>query len=1097
MVESAFLRSINIQLDVGHPERLRHFRPTSKSGRFVSSLLQDGGSALFVVAPYGSGKSITAGYVGHLVENLSSSESMLEAVEERIAGVDDTLHGVVRDRRMGDSRGLFVPMYGHAQSTPSGLKEGLLTAMRRCKMGRQAKSLERIETETAQDVFELVSACSAKLDAAGYDRLVIVWDEFGRHLQGLISEGRPEELDVLQVLAEVVSRPASIPVSLGLLMHRSLLGYASGLPSGVRREWAKIEGRFETLQYVDDSSEMHELVGSLVSESRSVIDNGQNFQELAARAHEVGLFADSEEDRLAEALSAAYPLEPATLFLLPRVAARVAQNERTLFSFLQATALEEPVRPSALYDYFRGDFRSDAGAGGTQKPWLETESALQKVPHESTEGEALKSAFLLGLGLGGERARTTHAQLAFALSPGQEAQASEAIGHLIDRKLLVHRKHSDQVVVWHGTDLDLRGRLDDEKRRESGDFQLALFLGSELPPPVWRPVEYNAQHGIRRYLTSEYVTVDRLQAIITELGMLGGLEPGCDGRVLYVLPRSRDEELEALSIAETITDPRMFVAVASEVAALREAALDLRCLLRMNADQELIGSDPLVQAELDHLSDDARTGLQPMVDRVLLPQAAGSTWFHKGEPIGVKTVPQLRRIMSETMRDVFPSTPEISSEMVVRRTPSSVVVNARKKVELGLLERYGQEHLGIEGNFADKAVFQCVFHRTGLYLQDGTRWRLAEPSEIELPGLQAVWENTRLFFVEPGKNKSLRRFIDQLRAPPFGVREGLIPLFLAAGFKAFPRAIVIRHKGAFVEDLLPSVIEDACKNPDDYALDVLALGARQEKYLRGLLKLFSGENGARKAPEEDLMRSCADALVEWHHRLPEAAPKSRYLSEPARKFARHLISLDPARLFLEELPPLVGATTNQPRKLIDGVTRLRDELEGIEARFVAEAAGALGQMLVSRGIQNGTSVRKQAVRWASHFPKSFSRDLPDHVTKGVLNSLRKSYRDDRSLVNALSVLLVGLPISQWDDAIVPSFRRQLRSAFEVIEGTALDLSQAPDLDPELRKGLTALAEAKVETIVNQLADIIGTERAAKRIEGIAQELRKTVTQPTE
>ena len=70
MVDSSFLRSINIQLDVGHPERLGHFRPTSKSVHLVSSLLEaERGNALFVVAPYGSGKSITAGYLGEVVEN--------------------------------------------------------------------------------------------------------------------------------------------------------------------------------------------------------------------------------------------------------------------------------------------------------------------------------------------------------------------------------------------------------------------------------------------------------------------------------------------------------------------------------------------------------------------------------------------------------------------------------------------------------------------------------------------------------------------------------------------------------------------------------------------------------------------------------------------------------------------------------------------------------------------------------------------------------------------------------------------------------------------------------------------------------------------
>ena len=73
MVDSSFLRSINIQLDVAHPERFEHFRPTSKSARLVSSLLDEkSGRALFVVAPYGSGKSITVLAIGLSVATLTT-----------------------------------------------------------------------------------------------------------------------------------------------------------------------------------------------------------------------------------------------------------------------------------------------------------------------------------------------------------------------------------------------------------------------------------------------------------------------------------------------------------------------------------------------------------------------------------------------------------------------------------------------------------------------------------------------------------------------------------------------------------------------------------------------------------------------------------------------------------------------------------------------------------------------------------------------------------------------------------------------------------------------------------------------------------------
>ena len=1090
MVTSAFLRSINIQLDVGHPERLKHFRPTSKSVRLVSSLLQnDMGSALFVVAPYGSGKSITAGYVGELVENHPRAEDMLASIEDRVASIEPVLAERIRRRRKAGSKGLFVPLYGHVPSGPNAVKEGILTAMRRVKLGRQARSIKRLESATAPDLAKLISECSKKLAGSDFDRLVIIWDEFGRYLQGLIAEGRPEELDAIQVLAEVVSRASAIPVSLVFLLHRSLLGYASGLPTGVRREWTKIEGRFDTIQYIDDSSELFELVGSLVEDSRPGKPTDVDFSALGKRAKEVGLFPNIEHHRLIEALGAAYPLEPATLYLLPRVAARVAQNERTLFSFLQWVSLEEWVPPGAIYDYFRGDFRADGGAGGTQRPWLETESALQKVGVGTGEEEALKCAFLMGLGRSGERALATYQQLVFALNPHEDDQVSDVIGGLIDRKLLVHRRHSDQVVVWHGTDVDLRGRLDDEKKRSSDDFRLATFLTREMPPPVWRPVEYNARMGMRRYLMAEYVTVAGLQAFLAELAIGVGRKPGCDGQVLYVLPRGPDEMREASKIARSITDTRIFVAVANEVAVLKEAALDLWCLLRMHADSDLVGSDPLVKAELDHLTDDARTGLQPLAERVILPQRQGSRWFHRGQPIAATSVAQLRRKLSETMAEVFSSTPEIDSEMVVRRSPTPVVVNARKKVELGLLERYGTEDIGIEGGFADRAIFRCVFMRTGLYRPRNDRWRLANPDEIELPGLAAVWGRIHDFYTAPCKGKSFQTLIDELREPPYGVREGLIPLLLAAGIRAFPTAIAVRRRDGFVDDLLPSVIEDIAKNPGDYELEVVGLSASERDYLRDVVGLFRPSEGSASVEEGDLLRASMDAVLEWRSKLPVVAAGSRHLSPEARTFEQELSSPDPVKLFLEQLPRLIGIPTGQPEKLLQGVAKLRNELESIEQIFQNQAIQALNQTLISRGMHNGSGVRDQASRWASHFPKSFTGSLPDRVTQGVLTRLRSPYRDDASLVNALSALLVGRSIQQWDDAVIPSFRRQLRNAFEVIEGTALAMSRTPGLDPELRDGLVALAEAKAATIADQLVDILGAEAAADRLESIAGALR--------
>ena len=118
----------------------------------------------------------------------------------------------------------------------------------------------------------------------------------------------------------------------------------------------------------------------------------------------------------------------------------------------------------------------------------------------------------------------------------------------------------------------------------------------------------------------------------------------------------------------------------------------------------------------------------------------------------------------------------------------------------------------------DQAIFRCVFLRTGLYRLHSGRWSLADPAELELQGLTTVWCRIREFFAEPGRDKSFHSFIDELRGA--ALRRSRRPSSATShGWnQGVPTAIALRHRGHFVDDLLPSVIEDIAKNPDDYAL---------------------------------------------------------------------------------------------------------------------------------------------------------------------------------------------------------------------------------------------------------------------------------------
>ena len=1082
MVQHAFLRSINVELDIDHPDRFSHFRPTSKSIGLIESVLDSKGDrGLLVVAPYGSGKSLTAGYLLHAVQNepdrFEGGEMLLSRVADRISNLRPQLGKGLRDRMASGSTGVGVSLYGGGGDTTGMVQEAMRTGFVRAGLGREARSFDRVSSSDAQALSELVDIATEKLKRAGRDHLLIVWDEFGRHLEGMVADGRPGELLALQVLAEAASRSTEVQTTLVLLLHRSFMGYAAGLPTSARQEWSKIEGRFKVVQYVDDSLEMHRLLAGIVRDSRPELPlTDDRWQKLAERSAGAGLFAGFQTEDLGELLADAWPLEPATLWLLPKVAARVAQNERTSFSFLNDLDLTGPVTPSDVYDYFRGEFRADTGPGGTHKAWLEVESALSKVPPNSVKAAVLKTAFLLNLGLGGERARTPRDRLeeAAAGTEHQPGKVSEAVDELLAQKLLIHRSHTDQVMVWHGTDVDLRGRLEDEKRRLDGSFELVPFLSREMPPPVWRPTRHNAERGVPRYLESRFVAPITFAGVADDV-TLDVREPGTDGNVLYVLPSSEDERNRAIETAEKLKDLRTFVAVARGHEALLAGAKELAALLRMHQDPDLLGQDPMIRPELDHLTDDARQALRPLMERVVSPGGGGADWFHGGRRIRPRGPVAFRHHLSVVMDDLFEYTPQILSEMVVRRKPTPVVINARKKVALGILERYGQEAFGIEGNFADKAIFRSVLLQTGLYHEDQGRWRLALGEELDDPGLARVWKEIEQFFSEPGA-KSVQRLVHRLLEPPYGVREGLIPLFLAAGLKAFPTPKALREGPDYISDVLPSVIEDMARNPADFTVDIFKLSAQQEEYLQALLARFS-EYTQSTAPEEDVLRCVFDAMQGWWAQLPQAAKTSSRVSEQAARFRRMVTVQDPARILLVRLAEEFGGPEKDLSRTIAEIEASVSELEDVHRAYVDAAGKALRTALTARGIPAHLELTAAAQRWSGYLPDPRSLDALSPVGKSTLMQLRRAHDSADKLLNALALLVAGKAFKDWDDTVVPEFERRLRAAIEDIEHAALEAGSQEDVSDEVREGLLQLSRARLRLALQQMADLGGQNRA--------------------
>ena len=1054
MIGADFFRSLSLVEDLGHPERFSHYRPTRRALPIITAIVEPGATTM-VIAPYGSGKSLAAGVGALLVSNSDDDRRALAPVLERIDQVDTAAGAALRSRSAGTPQGHVVVLSGMVEDPIAAIAEAL-------GMKHPPKSVEGF---------------GKKMRDAGWDHVAIVWDEFGRHLESLVADGRSGELDIVQRLAERVSRATGPTMSLTLLLHQNLLAYATRLNETSRSEWRKIEGRFRPLRMIEDSQEFYRLIADVVSDMRppeSEVVMPLVTQDIADEVVKWKWLDGIEDAGQALAiLNDARPLSPGALQILPTLVARVGQNERSLFSFLREIDLTRKVDIEAVYTSFSDAMRTDVGIGGTYRRWIETESARSRAD-TALQRMLLAAACLLQLGISGERRRLPRdiLELAVAEADIPATDVSAAVNDLLEAKLLLWRKHTDDVAVWHGADIDVAIRVREERERRSSAFNLRAFLEDRFPAPHLRAPRHNAEYGVNRFLMGRYASVSELGALLQENG-------AADGAIIYVLAEDKAEIAAARKLAKA-SDIRAIIAVPDRPLAAESAAIELTSIEALRVDKEFVASDPMVTTEIDELQSVAFEELATLLRGLLDPRATGSTWYSQGQRLEVSPERPGPMAASRLLSQWFDKTPRIANEQLMRSAASRTMQTARVRVVGSILERSDRERLGYEegDRSADGSIYRTVLENTGLRPPGSARF--ADPDQITDPGLKEVWFRIADFFCTPtgrsgGAYRDLGEFVTTLASAPMGVPMAVIPVLIAAGFKHFSRAVALYDSGRYVSDTLGFQFDSMVSNPDGFCVQVLDPTPDLVEYLSEIAYVFAHE---RPTAGDELVRFAHDALTRWLLTVPDGSRRSQKLGAHAKGLLRTVgSSSDPVQLLLKDLPTALGAKGPSP-SLIGKLEMARNEIDHLRDQFAQDAVEVIAESF--RSAYLGVDPLEAVTAWARCFDAASidRRDDLRIVDRAVLRKAVEAVNgrfSPKSLANALSSILLQRSLDKWDDRTAAQFRSALRDARERIEAAALD-TEAPTA------ALRPIVQARVEELTKILVKMDETEES--RVRGV-------------
>ncbi|MEI6414963.1 MAG: hypothetical protein WCP34_11990, partial [Pseudomonadota bacterium] len=494
-IKSTYTRSINLARDSDTLELVSAYLPTSRALQALAQVAEGlderaCGRALALIGPYGSGKSAFALFLGALV--LPEQNAARQIATKILHDADPSLAGRLSRFLEGRRGFLRVQVNGIPDSLVRQLLLALAAAVKKSRfsgadvLAQDIRVAARPGTPMDQVLALFRRVQNAWLNHGGCGVLVEI-DELGKFLEYESYHPQHREIHLLQLLAEQAHEAHRAPLHLVVMLHQAFEQYSHRLGKHLREEWQKVQGRFAALAFLEPAEQSLRIVAAAFERQGELPSEVVSAMTVWATglAAEGALPLGLDEVKARALFQCCYPLHPLTLLILPVLCQKVAQNERTLFSYLgsgESFGLRERlgkmrlgdwVKPWQLYDYFMLNPTGGFSDPLTYHRWIEVATALERFdgPPDSDAAQLLKTIGLLNL-IGAQRGLKASQALLRALF----GDATDGLLAKLENASLIHlRQFSQEYRVWQGSDFDLAGAL-----RQAADEVAALPLDDLL-----------------------------------------------------------------------------------------------------------------------------------------------------------------------------------------------------------------------------------------------------------------------------------------------------------------------------------------------------------------------------------------------------------------------------------------------------------------------------------------------------------------------------------------------------------------------------------------------------------------------------------------
>lgn len=898
----------------------------------------------------------------------------------------------------------------------------------------------------------------------GYSGMVLIFDEFSKFVEGYPKERFSGAMETLQSLCELGNDSKEQELHVILVAHKAMKEYKNRLPKEVINAYTGVEGRLQEIYFTTSLKNSFELIQNVLKKdafSLAKIVALPKFQQMQEKAYVLPYFKNLflQEDFENIVAQGCYPLTPVTAYLLLKISEIAVQNERTVFTFLTN---EEPhslvdclehwdetkqfVTAGQIYNYFSHIFENEGSKQNIHQEWLKAEYALS-VEKGAKEQELIKTlALLLMVGKQDEMYAKDE-----VLSIGcgmDEEEFGQVMDGLCERNVILFRNHTKSYGFKNNIGVDVDKEIEKHMQTKFAKINLCKELENVSELEYELPKRYNQNYTMTRYFRYQFMQEKEYLALKDSKYLF--LESFSDGKLLAILRDGEGDVEEIKKHTEKLGDPRVVVLYPQKDISLEPLVKKILAVRSLKNDKDFLEDNKVLERELAMYEEDLLFECNVKLEQEFLPMYGNCLVLHGKECydkrwfLQKKSDSKFNQFLSKILEEYYDRAPKINNELINRRMVTGQIKKARAKLIANILEQQDFQKYG-KGTMPEATIFRAVFLRTGVLelVLDGAC--ISYPWDF---GVQRVLERMHAFIEETakGEKKSFARLYEELQGKNYGVRRGVLPLYLAYAL-AFTHGekdskvwnlrteMPVLYLRDLEVELKPEVFDKINEHPEEYYLLLEPINGERESYLQALEQTFLVEDREAFASKTKRLVRITDGMYRWYCSLPPCSRNyglSVYGEQERRAYQafRKVFSKlerNPREILYKTLPGAFGAV-EEYGKLTSAIFRMKIEMERYFSFLCSQIVKETRAVF---GLDEKDNFLRSLKQYVETYAVGRSEYVTSRQTQDFLRCVRElSTHDEQEIAGKLSKAILDLYVEDWKEETVLQYRETLQTIAE-------------------------------------------------------------------